>query len=405
MVNAKHDQNLTGATLIMLKYFLKKPTETVAALNKVSTPGATMFYLGNAFAQIFTVFHSKSAEATTTPYYVDQEYKTNITQYNQAFVNSPRGQEKIYKERVLLYVGGFSYVVMKASEDSVVLNWAMDHADPEFMIEVTLSIAPGTGEVIDMYMVLTGKDIFSGTQYGTGMRSIAFLGLVSGVGSGRAAVKGAEEIARKAATKYNIPVEQVLKYADEIAGPVVKEVFNGTTKAKDALKRFQELLDAKLLKYVDEAAGVVTSATVKLGDLVLSSADDVLKWMKKAEKSGTGHSLSKHAGKSSKDLKDRILTDPNIKKATSFPNETTASKVVYEAMTDKDNAKIIKDWIEEGAKDTLNINYNSTESIGYGFKKVGEELVEVKDIYDVRVGLREVGGEIVPVTAFPGPLK
>ena len=81
------------------------------------------------------------------------------------------------------------------------------------------------------------------------------------------------------------------------------------------------------------------------------------------EESRGGHTLAKHVGKNDAWLADRLRREPNIPAASSYPDETTAERVV--ARTLADNQVRVNEWMaRSGPRPNLVLEYHGEAPIG-----------------------------------------
>jgi hypothetical protein len=81
------------------------------------------------------------------------------------------------------------------------------------------------------------------------------------------------------------------------------------------------------------------------------------------EEARGGHTIAKHVGKSDGWLSDRLRREPNIPAASSYPDETTAERVI--ARTLADNQTRVQDWIaRSGPRPNLVLEFHGDAPIG-----------------------------------------
>ena len=114
-----------------------------------------------------------------------------------------------------------------------------------------------------------------------------------------------------------------------------------------------------------------------------------------------GHTLLKHVGKTEAELRARLVLEPSIPAAGSFPSLRVAEVVLSDAL--KAEAAKIHTWATGPRIGNYVFSYHAGRDIGYGVLRSSNRLVKMQS---VRVVLRttQIHGKLYFIlTSFPIP--
>ena len=128
-----------------------------------------------------------------------------------------------------------------------------------------------------------------------------------------------------------------------------------------------------------------------------AAATEKESWLKKHEERG-GHTLERHVGKDETWLRARLAQDPQLSRASSFPDVGTAEKVIV--ATVNANKERVGEWLRTGRVGArLTLDFEGQQKIGIGVSRRSQQAF---DCFRARVVLQSLkGNEYFILTAYP----
>jgi hypothetical protein len=114
-----------------------------------------------------------------------------------------------------------------------------------------------------------------------------------------------------------------------------------------------------------------------------------------------GHALARHVGKSDEDLLARLLREPRISAASTYPDRATAERVVGETL-EREVARLERWRARQGPRPNLALDYEGTPAVVIG-RSLRRGRDRAEQCHDAVVVLRwdDAENEYYVLTSYP----
>ncbi len=134
---------------------------------------------------------------------------------------------------------------------------------------------------------------------------------------------------------------------------------------------------------------------VKPGDSSLLAPGGGLK----AHKARGGHLIKRHVGKTDEELLQRLQNDSRITGSSTFTDRATAEKVANATLSDPNNQRIIRDWLNNPrSRSTIALDYYNNDIIGRGVRR---GATTAHDMKNAKIVLKKDGNGNFILTGYP----
>ncbi|MBJ8070779.1 RNase A-like domain-containing protein [Bacillus cereus] len=152
-------------------------------------------------------------------------------------------------------------------------------------------------------------------------------------------------------------------------------------------------VEEKLLTY--QFARDENILNVKPGDSSLLAPGGGLK----AHKARGGHLIKRHVGKTDEELLQRLQNDSRITGSSTFTDRATAEKVANATLSDPNNQRIIRDWLNNPrSRSTIALDYYNNDIIGRGVRR---GATTAHDMKNAKIVLKKDGNGNFILTGYP----
>jgi hypothetical protein len=180
-------------------------------------------------------------------------------------------------------------------------------------------------------------------------------------------------------------------------------ITGGGTAAHDLLKDsglFFQTLDyrrAALIAGLHQPGRIVDAEIAHEMALLRQPLDEIVSGdVDLALHEGPGHTISRHVGRTTRELMTRIRRE-RLPRASTYWNEQVAQKAVDEAI--RANGANIREWLARGAPRHLEIRHLTNDDVGFTMTRRKRIILTRR----VVVVLKKVNGDLRLITSFPDP--
>lgn len=118
-----------------------------------------------------------------------------------------------------------------------------------------------------------------------------------------------------------------------------------------------------------------------------------------AHKARGGHLIERHVGKTDEELLQRLQNDSRITGASTFTDRATAEKVANATLSDPNNQRIIRDWLNNPrSRSTIALDYYNNDIIGRGVRRGSTTAHDMKN---AKIVLKKDGNGNFILTGYP----
>ncbi|UNP78488.1 WXG100 family type VII secretion target [Bacillus nitratireducens] len=137
------------------------------------------------------------------------------------------------------------------------------------------------------------------------------------------------------------------------------------------------------------------TTTVKPGDSSSLAPEGGLA----AHEASGGHLLERHVGKTDAELLQRMENDTRITGSSTFTDRATAEKVANATLSDPNNQRIIRDWLNNPrSRSTIALDYYNNDIIGRGIQRGSTTAHDMKN---AKIVLKKDGNGNFILTGYP----
>ncbi|PEO48156.1 RNase A-like domain-containing protein [Bacillus pseudomycoides] len=112
-----------------------------------------------------------------------------------------------------------------------------------------------------------------------------------------------------------------------------------------------------------------------------------------------GHLIKKHIGKTDAELLQRLQNDSRITGSSTFTDRATAEKVANATLSDPNNQRIIRDWLNNPrSRATIALDYYNNDIIGRGVRRGSTTAHDMKN---AKIVLKKDGNGNFILTGYP----
>ncbi|PEU03192.1 RNase A-like domain-containing protein [Bacillus cereus] len=118
-----------------------------------------------------------------------------------------------------------------------------------------------------------------------------------------------------------------------------------------------------------------------------------------AHKARGGHLIERHVGKTDEELLQRLQNDSRITGSSTFTDRATAEKVANATLSDPNNQRIIRDWLNNPrSRSTIALDYYNNDIIGRGVRRGSTTAHDMKN---AKIVLKKDGNGNFILTGYP----
>ncbi|MDM5195451.1 T7SS effector LXG polymorphic toxin [Bacillus hominis] len=187
----------------------------------------------------------------------------------------------------------------------------------------------------------------------------------------------------------NLSIENRLAFADT-NGLNLKSSFDSTAfEAEEKLSTYQ---------FANSSGNTNTNA-IKPGDTSPLAPGGGLNAHETKGSQKRGHLIKKHIGKTDAELLQRLQNDSRITGSSTFTDRATAEKVANATLSDPNNQRIIRDWLNNPrSRSTIALDYYNNDIIGRGVRRGSTTAHDMKN---AKIVLKKDGNGNFILTGYP----